>query len=203
VIGDRWVLLILRELSMGDKRFTDIRNDLRGIAPNLLSERLRSLQTAGVVETAELPPPAARTVYRLTTDGRAVLPVLRSVARFGARFLSGEPSVRFDARRAAHALLVPWWRASEAPLRTRIVVERVVDGAEQTDTVDIATGDVTARAGERVRVEEPSGTPDVTVHVALDALAAARRDDEPVVARLTGSAAARRQFLHDFDLTLA
>src|SRR5687768_16965251 len=107
VIGDRWVLLILRELSIGERRFTDLRNDLRGIAPNLLAERLRALQAAGLVETTELPPPAARTVYRLTEAGRGILPVLRSVARFGVRYLEGEPSPRFDARRAAHSLLAP------------------------------------------------------------------------------------------------
>ncbi|MCC6437382.1 MAG: helix-turn-helix transcriptional regulator, partial [Acidimicrobiales bacterium] len=65
VLGDRWVLLICRELSMGDRRFTDLRAALPGIAPNLLTDRLRSLADEGLVTTAELPPPAARTVYRL------------------------------------------------------------------------------------------------------------------------------------------
>ena len=89
LIGDRWTLLILRELSMGDRRFTDLRAELPGIAPNLLTERLRSLQSIGLVTTVELPPPAARSVYRLTDEGRRIEPVLRSVARFGARYLSG------------------------------------------------------------------------------------------------------------------
>src|SRR5215213_2570175 len=82
VVGDRWVLLICRELLMGDLRFTDLRASLPGIAPNLLSERLRALQAEGLVTTAELPPPAARTVYRLTDAGRSVVPVLRAIARF-------------------------------------------------------------------------------------------------------------------------
>src|SRR3954470_21436374 len=79
LLGDRWVLLICRELSIGDRRFTDLRTALTGIAPNLLSERLRALSAAGLVTCAELPPPAARSVYRLTEAGRGVLPVLRSL----------------------------------------------------------------------------------------------------------------------------
>ncbi len=97
LIGDRWTLLILRELSMGDQRFTDLRGELTGIAPNLLTERLRSLQAIGLVTTAELPPPAARSVYRLTEEGRRIEPVLRSVARFGISYLTGDPSDVFDA----------------------------------------------------------------------------------------------------------
>src|SRR5450432_2190535 len=104
LIGDRWTLLILRELSMGDQRFTDLRAELAGIAPNLLTERLRSLQGIGLVTTAELPPPAARSIYRLTAEGRRVEPVLRSIARFGAQYLSGEPTEVFDAPRVAFAL---------------------------------------------------------------------------------------------------
>jgi DNA-binding HxlR family transcriptional regulator len=189
VIGDRWVLLILRELSIGERRFTDLRNDLPGIAPNLLSERLRTLQAAGLVETAELPPPAARTVYRLTDEGRRVQPVLRSVARFGAHFLEGEPGQRLDARRTAHALLVPWWRATGEPLHARVVV----DGDDEIDLVVDAS----------VSVSAPSGTPDVTLHVARRDLAESRRTDEPLVAQITGPASARRSFLEQFDLQLA
>ena len=82
---------------MGDRRFTDLRSELPGIAPNLLTERLRSLQAIGLVAAVELPPPAARSVYRLTDEGRRIEPVLRSVARFGARYLTGDPSEAFDA----------------------------------------------------------------------------------------------------------
>jgi DNA-binding HxlR family transcriptional regulator len=65
LVGDRWTLLICRELAQGDRRYTDLCRALDGIAPNLLSDRLRMLQEAGLVTTAELPP-AARSVYRLT-----------------------------------------------------------------------------------------------------------------------------------------
>ena len=96
VVGDRWTLLIMRELLAGDRRFTDLRTALPGIAPNLLSERLRDLQAEGLVEHKELPPPAARTVYSATADGRSVAPVLQSLARFqhldpGDLLLTGTP----------------------------------------------------------------------------------------------------------------
>ncbi len=122
LVGDRWTLLICRELAQGDRRYTDLCRALDGIAPNLLSDRLRMLQDAGLVTTAELPPPAARSVYRLTDDGREIIPVLRAMARFGVRYLDGEPDEEMSAARAANALLLPWRRPIDANLRVRLAV---------------------------------------------------------------------------------
>ena len=84
VLGERWTLLILRELAGGPRRYSDLRAQLPGIATNLLAQRLDELQQAGVVERTELPPPIARTVYTLSDDGwRLVPPILGAVARFG------------------------------------------------------------------------------------------------------------------------
>ena len=83
-LGDRWVLLILRELRIGPRRFTDVRTALPGIAPNLLSDRLRVLLDEGLIEQRVLEPPAARTVYVLTARGLQAAPVLDALARFGA-----------------------------------------------------------------------------------------------------------------------
>ncbi len=89
VLGERWTLLILRELVGGPRRYSDLRAQLPGIATNLLAQRLDELQRAGVVERAELPPPIARTVYTLSDDGwRLVLPILGSVARFGLQTMT-------------------------------------------------------------------------------------------------------------------
>jgi DNA-binding HxlR family transcriptional regulator len=194
LIGDRWTLLMLRELSMGDRRFTDLRAALAGIAPNLLTERLRSLQAMGLVTTVELPPPAARSVYRLTGEGRRIEPVLRSVARFGARYLSGEPSDAFDAQRAAYALLTPWRRRPEATLRARLIAVKV---DAQTETVDLVL------EIDGMRVEAPLGRPDVTLRVALTDLVRARQTGGDLVGRLTGDATSRRIFLEQFGLRMA
>ena len=73
VLGDRWTLLIVRELMLaGPSRYTDLRNGLPGIATNLLSERLRELEAAGVVARNEAPPPVATTLFSLTERGEAL-----------------------------------------------------------------------------------------------------------------------------------
>ncbi len=197
LVGDRWVLLICRELSFGDQRFTDLRTALAGIAPNLLSARLRALQDAGLVISAELPPPAARSVYRLTAEGRRVIPVLRAVARFGAPYLAGEPSSNFDARRAASSLLAPWWlepaEAHGVPLRYRLAIDR---GAAGIDAADL----VAEGSGVRIVSAQPDHEPDVVVTTTVDRLAAARRGDGVLDADVSGAEADVRSFFAAFDL---
>lgn len=199
VLGDRWVLLICRELSMGDRRFTDLRAALPGIAPNLLTDRLRSLADEGLVTTAELPPPAARTVYRLTEDGRRVVPVLRALARFGARHLGGEAPEEIGARRVASALLLPWWRSGSADLRVRLDIGggKAVDLVTHDGRVQIE--DPIDGDGQRPAVPEP----DVIIEVDPDALARARRDGTPLEAVVRGPGAKRRLFAEAYELTLA
>src|ERR1700755_2300820 len=84
VIGDRWTLLIVRELALrGPCRYTDVRNGLPGIASNLLSDRLRELERAGVVAREDAPPPIATTLFRLTPRGEELRPVLDALVRWG------------------------------------------------------------------------------------------------------------------------
>jgi DNA-binding HxlR family transcriptional regulator len=84
VLGERWTLLILRELVGGPRRYGDLRAELPGIATNLLAERLKELQDAGLVDRADLPAPIGRTVYTLSDMGwQRVLPILQSIAWFG------------------------------------------------------------------------------------------------------------------------
>jgi DNA-binding HxlR family transcriptional regulator len=84
VLGERWTLLILRELIGGARRYGDLRGQLPGIATNLLADRLRELEEVGLVDREELPPPVARTVYTLSETGwRKVLPVVKAIATFG------------------------------------------------------------------------------------------------------------------------
>jgi DNA-binding HxlR family transcriptional regulator len=90
VVGDRWTLLLVRELLTGPKRHTDLRAGLPGIATNVLGDRLQLLQQAGLVRRAVLAPPAASTVYELTDRGRQLKPVLLALAGWG-RPLLGSP----------------------------------------------------------------------------------------------------------------
>jgi DNA-binding HxlR family transcriptional regulator len=84
VLGERWTLLILRELVGGARRYGDLRAELPGIATNLLAERLVELQGAGLVDREDLPAPIGRTVYTLSDAGwQQVLPIIQSIAWFG------------------------------------------------------------------------------------------------------------------------
>ncbi len=91
VIGERWTLLILRELMLGPKRFTDLLPGLEGIGKNLLALRLKQLRAAGLVGRHELPPPAASRVYELTADGRALGPAMAELGRWGIERLDSPP----------------------------------------------------------------------------------------------------------------
>ena len=94
VVGDRWTLLIVRELALrGACRYTDLRNGLPGIATNLLADRLRELEESGIVDRIELPPPIARTVYTLSELGwRKVPPVVQAIAMFGLDLIEPDAS---------------------------------------------------------------------------------------------------------------
>lgn len=132
VLGDRWTLLVLRELVLSPQRFTDLRRSLEGIPPNVLSQRLKRLVDQGLVAVEELPPPAARNVYVMTDRGREAIPVLTALARFGLPEL--EPATRGQTLRPD--AIVPVLFLSffdEAEARVLDVDEHydlVVDGAE-------------------------------------------------------------------------
>jgi DNA-binding HxlR family transcriptional regulator len=91
LVGERWTLLVVRELFYGPKRYTDLAARLPGIGTNVLADRLKELESAGLVEKRRLPPPAASTVYELTPMGRELRPVLHELARFGVRLLGPPP----------------------------------------------------------------------------------------------------------------
>jgi DNA-binding HxlR family transcriptional regulator len=100
LVGERWALLVVRDLVLGPKRFTDLRRGLPGIGTNVLAARLKELERAGVVQRRTLAPPAASTVYELTDYGRELEGPLLALGRWGARSLT--------ARDPAHTLRSEW-----------------------------------------------------------------------------------------------
>lgn len=89
VIGDRWTLLVVRELLLqGGSRYTDLLHGLPGVSTNLLGDRLRQLESHGLVRREAAAPPVATTLYTLTDDGRALEPLVRELTRFGARYMA-------------------------------------------------------------------------------------------------------------------
>jgi DNA-binding HxlR family transcriptional regulator len=93
ILGERWTLLILRELIGGARRYSDLRAELPGIATNLLADRLRELEESGIIDRTALPPPIARTVYTLSDVGwRKVPPVIGAIATFGLDLIEPDES---------------------------------------------------------------------------------------------------------------
>src|SRR6059058_1910028 len=85
VVGERWALLVVRELLLGSQRFSDVRRALPGASSNLVTDRLRELEGHGVVARRKLPPPAGSTVYELTAWGRELEPVVLALGAWGSR----------------------------------------------------------------------------------------------------------------------
>jgi DNA-binding HxlR family transcriptional regulator len=102
LIGERWALLVVRELLLGPKRFTDLRAGLPHASPNVLAQRLRELEAVGVVRRRKLPPPAASKVYELTDWGLELEPVIVRLGRWGAR----SPSRPRDAGLSVDSLIL-------------------------------------------------------------------------------------------------
>jgi DNA-binding HxlR family transcriptional regulator len=103
IVGERWTLLLVRDLALGPQRYSDLLAGLPGLGTNLLAERLRSLEDAGVVRRAQLPPPAATAVYELTDSGRELREALLPLAVWGAERLDFTDKARH--RRADWLLL--------------------------------------------------------------------------------------------------
>lgn len=122
-VGDRWTLLIVRELLLGPKRYTDLQHALRRVAPDMLSQRLRDLEATGLAERAQLTGPGRPRVYRLTEHGRELQPVLVALGRFGSRLPLPEhpPALSPDATAVA---LLTVFRPERAPgVDLRVVLE--------------------------------------------------------------------------------
>ncbi|GGT03829.1 winged helix-turn-helix transcriptional regulator [Nonomuraea spiralis] len=147
-VGERWALLIVRELLLGPKRFTDLRAGLPSASPNVLSQRLRELEESGVLRRHRLPPPYASQVYELTERGLELEPAVLALARWGSRMpmpSTGSLSVdalvvalrtTFDAEAA---------RGFEARVELRVGLDRFL--------AEVAAGGLTLVRGVAGRVD--------------------------------------------------
>lgn len=119
VIGDRWTMLIVRELQPGPRRFTDLVEGLPGISRKLLTERLRELESDGIIERRQLGPPAARQVYDLTDDGRDLAAAMSPLIAWGSR--------RMGERQPGETLRARWAAVGMAALADRKAAEGVTE----------------------------------------------------------------------------
>lgn len=125
-VGDRWTLLIVRELLAGPRRYTDLHADLPGVSTDVLASRLKDMEREGLTTRRRLAPPSAAYVYELTERGRELLPVLQALAAWGAPGLQGRAPT--DAVRA-HWFALPLLRAL-AGLGAEGVVHVALDEGE-------------------------------------------------------------------------
>lgn len=150
VVGDRWVLLIVRELmTSGPSRYTDLLKGLPGIATNLLADRLREMEKAGIVRREEAPPPVATTLFHLTDRGLALRPLLEDLGRWGAPLMGvPQPSNVFRS----HWLVFPFdaYLVDNAPSEPPIAIE--VQTGDEPMVIETIEGKVRTRRGA---VERP------------------------------------------------
>lgn len=170
VAGERWSLLVVRELLAGPKRYTDLLAGLPGVSTDILAARLRNLEAAQIVSRRTLPPPAASTVYELTEDGRGLERAVVELARWGLRLLG-------DKKRA-DAFRVEW---IELTLRTMLRPEHA-HGDPLTVDFDVDGERLRVRfAGATVRTDPDTTAPaDVTVVSDAATLADIARDPRAV-----------------------
>ncbi len=147
-VGDRWAILVIRELIFGPKRFLQLRSGLRSVSPNVLSQRLRDLEDAGIVRRGVLDPPASVAVYELTERGRALEPVLLELGRWGSR----QP-ITTSSEMSADALLLALKTAFDPAAAADATFAIDVDGG--WFTVIVSAGEVQVTRG---RAAQPAVT---------------------------------------------
>jgi DNA-binding HxlR family transcriptional regulator len=151
VIGDRWTLLIVRELMLrGASRYTDLRNGLPGIATNLLAERLRDLEEAGIVAREDAPPPVATALFTLTPRGQALKPALHELGRWGIPYMVEGPEPGDEFRGQWLSWPAELFLADREPTQPPIAIE--LHACEEPMVVETIDGEVHTRCG---RAEHP------------------------------------------------
>ena len=199
LIGERWALLVVRELLLGPKRFTDLRAGLPNASPNVLAQRLRELEGAGVVRRRKLPPPAASRVYELTDWGMELEPIIIRLGRWGAR----SPSRPRDAELGVDSLILSFRTMFDPRAASGLEASYELRLGEDRFRAVVADG--------RFEVERGSADrPDAVVEADPATLAAlvyeGRRLDEALRSgeiKIEGDRSAVEQFLGLFPLPAA
>jgi DNA-binding HxlR family transcriptional regulator len=201
LVGERWSLLVVRELLKGPRRYTDLAAGLPGIGTNILATRLRELEAAGVVEKRKLPPPMASTVYELTEYGAGLEETIHAIARWGARSL-GPP--------APDDVVNPEWGLDAFPAllypeRARGLTGTYVIGVDDSAfTIRLDEGGLTVELGA---ADGDADRADLVAHMDMPTMFALASGDLPAedaleqgrVELAAGDAATLTRFFHVFS----
>ena len=190
LIGERWALLVLRELLFGPRRFSELKADLPGISANVLTQRLAELEHRGLVRRTKLPPPASVQVYEATDWGLEAAPVLRSLGRWAVRSLCHDPG-----RPVSHVSIMMSMQTMFDPRRAQGFAARAGFRFGETSYVaDIRDG--------RIEVSrEPAENCDFIVTAAPEEVAGVLYGEAPIDAiRVEGDLALAKRFVTLFPL---
>lgn len=169
LVGERWSLLVVRDLLFGPKRFTELRSGLPGVSADVLTQRLRDLAEIGVVGRRRLTPPAASWVYELTPWGRQLEPIIAALAGWGSR----SPGMRSDAPIGVDSFMLSLRVLFDAEAAAGLTASLAVHVGEDRFRVIIAGGQVDLTRGEPEQ-------PDATLDTDLATLLALFRGDRPL-----------------------
>jgi DNA-binding HxlR family transcriptional regulator len=195
LVGERWALLVVRELLLGPKRFTDLLSGLPGASPDVLTQRLRELAEAGVVRRRRLAPPAASRVYELTTWGAELEPIVLRLARWSSR----SPGMRYDAPLGVDSLVLSLMALFDGPAAAGFGATVGLCLGDDQFRLSVADGQLAVSRGG----VDGSGAsaPDVVFDTDLATLLTLLRTDRPLAdavaagaLRLTGDPAVADRF---------
>ena len=196
LIGERWALLVVRDLLLGPKRFTDLLAGLPGASPDVLAQRLRELTEAGVLCRRRLSPPAATWVYELTPWGADLAPIVVGLAQWGSR----SPAMRYDAPLGTDSLVLSLEALFDGPAAADFDATIALHLGDERFQIRIAHGKLAVTRGEIEHSDAALETDQTTL---LSLLRTDRPLDEALAngnLRLTGSRGVVETFRHLFPL---
>jgi DNA-binding HxlR family transcriptional regulator len=190
LVGERWALLLVRELLLGPKRFTDLKKGLPNASPNVISERLRELERAGVIERDKLPPPAGSHVYRLTGWGRELEDIVMSLGTWAAR----SPSLPSDAPVGADSIALALRSRFDPDAAKGLRARYELRLGEDRFRVEISEGELELTRGA-------ADHPNATIDTDPGTLAAVLWDGRPLAEMtIEGDRAAVKRFVGLFPM---
>lgn len=193
IVGERWTLLIIRELFAGPRRFTDLMEGLPGISTNLLSARLKRLEEQGLLNRRVLPPPAGSTVYGLTSLGQALEAALLELGKWGSQFVPPAPDEASVLHASSYALTLKTFFRPEQAQGIDETYELHIDN--EVLQVHIKEGEIQVQQGATLKADAIFQT-DIATYLAL---LQGRIDPEEAISqgliRIKGDPAALSRFL--------
>jgi len=199
LVGERWALLVVRELLLGPKRFTDLLVGVRGASPDVLTQRLRELTEAGVVRRRRLGPPTAAWVYELTTWGADLGPIVTGLARWA----SHSPGMRYDAPLGTDSAVLSLEALFDPSAAAGVDATIALHLGDERFRLRIANSQL---AVTRAETERPNATIDTNTNTLLSLLRANRPLDDALAngeLRLAGDRALVEKFMCLFPTPLA